>query len=84
MDASMKKQWKELENLKSQQELHRKQLEENRQKALAKRREGRHLSVLGQMVDELLPDKTEAEIRVLLSRALAPYQDSPSDTDTTI
>lgn len=79
MDASMEKQWKELENLKSQQELHRKQLEENRQKALAKRKQARRLSSLGQLVENLLPNKTDAEITDILTQALAPYQNQATD-----
>lgn len=74
MDNSIKQQYEELTALRAAQELHRKQLEENRQRALAKRKQARSLSSIGQLVENLLPDKTDAEITDILIQALAPYQ----------
>ena len=44
---SFQEQMKEIEQLKAEQALHRKQLEENRQRALAKRNQTKHLVTLG-------------------------------------
>ena len=53
---SFQEQMKEIEQLKAEQALHRKQLEENRQRALAKRNQTKHLVTLGKIVDKLLPE----------------------------
>ena len=79
MDNSIKQQYEELTALRAAQELHRKQLEENRQRALAKRKQARRLSSLGQLVENLLPNKTDAEITDILTQALAPYQKQATD-----
>ena len=79
MDNSIKQQYEELTALRAAQELHRKQLEENRQRALAKRKQARRLSSSGQLVEHLLPDKTDAEITDILIQALAPYQNQAAD-----
>ena len=79
MDNSIKQQYEELTALRAAQELHRKQLEENRQRALAKRKQARKLSSIGQLVEHLLPDKTDAEITDILIQALAPYQNQATD-----
>lgn len=63
----------DLDHLKAMQEVHRKQLEENRQAALQKKRYTRRLVSLGKMVEELLPDaagRTEDEIRDILAERL--------------
>lgn len=41
----------ELEELKKKQALHRQQLEENRNRALAKKKQTKRLVILGQMVE---------------------------------
>lgn len=79
MDNSIKQQYEELTALRAAQELHRKQLEENRQRALAKRKQARRLSSLGQLVENLLPNKTDSEITDILTQALAPYQNQATD-----
>lgn len=86
MDNSIKQQYEELTALRAAQELHRKQLEENRQRALAKRKQARRLSSIGQLVENLLPDKTDAEITDILTQALAPYQNQDTDfnNDTSV
>lgn len=53
---NFQEQMKEIEQLKAEQALHRKQLEENRQRALAKQKQTRRLVSLGKMVEKLLPD----------------------------
>lgn len=53
---NLKEQIEEIEQLKAEQALHRKQLEENRQRALAKQKQTKRLVSLGKMVEELLPD----------------------------
>lgn len=63
----------ELDHLKAMQEIHRRQLEENRQAALQRKRDTRRLVSLGKMVEELLPDaagRTEDEIRDILAELL--------------
>lgn len=79
MDNSIKQQYEELTALRAAQELHRNQLEENRQRALAKRKQAHRLSSIGQLVENLLPDKTDAEITDILIQALAPYQNQATD-----
>ena len=53
---NFQEQMKEIEQLKAEQALHRKQLEENRQRALAKQKQTRRLVALGKMGEKLLPD----------------------------
>ena len=66
---------KEIEQLKAEQALHRKQLEENRQRALAKQKQTRRLVSLGKMVEKLLPDDIanlpEDEILEILKNQLS-------------
>ena len=68
---NFQEQMKEIEQLKAEQALHRKQLEENRQRALAKQKQTRRLVSLGKMVEKLLPDDIanlpEDEILEILS-----------------
>lgn len=75
----------EIEQLKSEQALHRKQLEENRQRALAKRNQTKHLVALGKIVQELLPADTayltEDEIRDILTQQINSNIPSPKLTD---
>ena len=51
---NFQEQMEEIEQLKAEQALHRKQLEENRQRALAKQKQTRRLVSLGKMVEKLL------------------------------
>ena len=63
----------EFDQLKASQALHRRQLEENRQIALQKRRYTKRLVTLGKAVEEFLPDSsslTEIEIRNILAQRL--------------
>ena len=63
----------ELEALKKKQALHRQQLEENRSRALAKKKQTKRLVTLGQMVEAYLPDAenlSEEEIREILKKRL--------------
>ena len=53
---NFQEQMEEIEQLKAEQALHRKQLEENRQRALSKQKQTRRLVSLGKMVEKLLPD----------------------------
>lgn len=81
---TIRQQAEELQRLKDLQALHRQQLEENRKKALARRKDARRLTRIGQMVEDLLPDVstlTDAELLVLLTKALAPYQDASGDLE---
>lgn len=75
----------EIEQLKSEQALHRKQLEENRQRALAKRNQTKHLVTLGKIVQDLLPADaaclTEEEIRDILTQRITPSIPSSKSTD---
>lgn len=72
---NLKEQMEEIEQLKAEQALHRKQLEENRQRALAKQRQTKRLVSLGKMVEELLPDDIanlpEDEIREIIRNKLS-------------
>lgn len=77
----LKQQWEELEHLKAEQARHRKQLEENRTRALEKKKQTRYLVSVGKLVYELLPDadkRTEEEIRDILITVLShvPKKDS--------
>lgn len=71
---NLKEQMEEIKQLKAEQALHRKQLEENRQRALAKQKQTKRLVSLGKMVEELLPDDIanlpEYEIREILRNLL--------------
>lgn len=63
----------ELEELKKKQALHRQQLEENRSRALAKKKQTKRLVILGQMVEAYLPgadNLSDEEIRRLLKERL--------------
>lgn len=63
----------ELEELKKKQALHRQQLEENRNRALAKKKQTKRLVILGQMVEAYLPgadNLSDEEIRRLLKERL--------------
>lgn len=75
----------EIEQLKAEQALHRKQLEENRQRALAKRNQTKHLVTLGKIVQDLLPADaaylTEEEIRDILTQRITPNIPSSKSTD---
>ena len=72
---NFQEQMKEIEQLKAEQALHRKQLEENRQRALAKQKQTRRLVSLGKMVEKLLPDDIanlpEDEILEILKNQLS-------------
>lgn len=46
----------EIEKLKEKQALHRRQLEENRQRALEKKSSTKHLIILGKIISDLFPD----------------------------
>lgn len=71
---NFQEQMEEIEQLKAEQALHRKQLEENRQRALAKRNQTKHLVTLGKIVEGLLPEDaaclTEDEIRDILAQRI--------------
>ena len=49
----------ELRQLREKQALHRRQLEENRQKALDKKKQTRRYVNLGKMVEGMIPGETE-------------------------
>lgn len=82
---NFQEQMKEIEQLKAEQALHRKQLEENRQRALANRNQTKHLVTLGKIVEGLLPEDaaylTEDEIRDILAQRINPNIPSPKSTD---
>lgn len=70
----IERQLTEIEQLKALQALHRQQLEENRKRALAKKKETKYFVFLGQIVGKLLPDvsgKSEDEILQLLKESLS-------------
>lgn len=71
---NFQEQMEEIKQLKAEQALHRKQLEENRQRALAKRSQTKHLVTLGKIVEGLLPEDaaclTEDEIRDILAQRI--------------
>jgi hypothetical protein len=81
---NFQEQMKEIEQLKAEQALHRKQLEENRQRALAKRKQTKRLVTLG-IVEGLLPEDavclTEEEIRDILTQRITPNIPSSKSTD---
>jgi len=67
------KELAELNALKAKQALHRRQLEENRKRALAKKNQTKRFVSIGKMVESILPDAdslTENEIRKILSERL--------------
>ena len=67
------KELAELNVLKAKQALHRRQLEENRKRALAKKNQTKRFVSIGKMVESILPDAdslTENEIRKILSERL--------------
>lgn len=72
---NFQEQMEEIEQLKAEQALHRKQLEENRQRALAKQKQTRRLVSLGKIVEKLLPDDIanlpEDEILEILKNQLS-------------
>ena len=68
--ADIEKELAELEKLKAKQALHRRQLEENRKRALAKKNQTKRFVSIGKMVENILPDAdslSEDEIRKILS-----------------
>lgn len=78
----IRQQFDEIEQLKQTQELHRKQLQENRALALKKRRETKYFVSLGKIVADLILDaacQTEDEIREMLKSKLI---STPPDTDS--
>ena len=72
---NFQEQMEEIKQLKAEQALHRKQLEENRQRALSKQKQTRRLVSLGKMVEKLLPDDIanlpEDEILEILKNQLS-------------
>lgn len=71
--ADIEKELAELEKLKAKQTLHRRQLEENRKRALAKKNQTKRFVSIGKMVENILPDAdslSEDEIRKILSERL--------------
>ena len=82
---NFQEQMEEIEQLKAKQALHRKQLEENRQRALAKRKQTKRLVTLGKIVEGLLPEDavclTEEEIRDILTQRITPNIPSSKSTD---
>lgn len=82
---NFQEQMEEIEQLKAEQALHRKQLEENRQRALAKRKQTKRLVTLGKIVEGLLPEDTafltEDEIRDILIQQIISNIPSPKSTD---
>ena len=72
---NFQEQMEEIEQLKAEQALHRKQLEENRQRELSKQKQTRRLVSLGKMVEKLLPDDIanlpEDEILEILKNQLS-------------
>lgn len=79
---NFQEQMKEIEQLKAEQALHRKQLEENRQRALAKQKQTRRLVSLGKMVEKLLPEdaayQSEDDILEMLKDKLCSASDNNS------
>lgn len=82
---NFQKQMEEIEQLRAEQALHRKQLEENRQRALAKQKQTKRLVTLGKIVEGLLPEDaaylTEDEIRDILAQRITLNVPSPKSTD---
>ena len=72
---NFQEQMEEIKQLKAEQALHRRQLEENRQRALSKQKQTRRLVSLGKMVEKLLPDDIanlpEDEILEILKNQLS-------------
>lgn len=70
----------ELRQLREKQALHRRQLEENRQKALDKKKQTRRYVNLGKMVEGMIPDadrQSEDEILGYLEKHL-PFSGKPT------
>ena len=66
----IEKELTELDELKAKQSLHRRQLEENRKRALAKKNQTKRFVSIGKMVESILPDAdnlSEDEIQKILS-----------------
>ena len=62
-----------MDELKAKQSLHRRQLEENRKRALAKKNQTKRFVSIGKMVESILPDAdnlSEDEIQKILSERL--------------
>ena len=82
---NFQEQMEEIEQLKAEQALHRKQLEENRQRALVKRKQTKRLVTLGKIVEGLLPEDTafltEDEIRDILIHQIISNIPSLKSTD---
>lgn len=82
---NFQEQMEEIEQLKAEQALHRKQLEENRQRALVKRKQTKRLVTLGKIVEGLLPEDTafltEDEIRDILIQQIISNIPSLKSTD---
>ncbi len=69
----IEKELTELDELKAKQSLHRRQLEENRKRALAKKNQTKRFVSIGKMVESILPDAdnlSEDEIQKILSERL--------------
>lgn len=69
----IEKKLTELDELKAKQSLHRRQLEENRKRALAKKNQTKRFVSIGKMVESILPDAdnlSEDEIQKILSERL--------------
>ena len=79
---NFQEQMEEIKQLKAEQALHRNQLEENRQRALAKRNQTKHLVTLGKIVDKLLPEdavyQSEDDILEMLKDKLYSASDNNS------
>ena len=79
---NFQEQMEEIKQLKAEQALHRKQLEENRPRALAKRNQTKHLVTLGKIVDKLLPEdavyQSEDDILEMLKDKLYSASDNNS------
>ena len=79
---NFQEQMEEIKQLKAERALHRKQLEENRQRALAKRNQTKHLVTLGKIVDKLLPEdavyQSEDDILEMLKDKLYSASDNNS------
>ena len=79
---NFQEQMEEIKQLNAVQALHRKQLEENRQRALAKRNQTKHLVTLGKIVDKLLPEdaayQSEDDILEMLKDKICSASDNNS------
>ena len=79
---NFQEQMEEINQQKADPAPHRKQLEENRQRALAKRNQTKHLVTLGKIVDKLLPEdaayQSEDDILEMLKDKLCSASDNNS------